>query len=481
MSNRDLVRTLAVAVTLMSFAGPARGQRSKPKSLEEISAAFNLLAPVAGDSDSRALQMPVVPRFKAAPAPPRGLREGDPELPYCPEEARPLTSRVRDRRPIGYRWLRSDGSTCDNNPSGRVYFMTSVGSGLTPPGGDRNLASYELALESREYQVRRDFLRGEKMESYSDGHDCGFQGCQYRRHYHGDCGRSYCSERRYVTDCGRADHYHHRRQYHGDHDCGVSGCSYRQFHRGGQCHCGNPRDHYHGSGDHAHWQGHYHFEPHWHYDAHEHAFPGTFYDDTQVPTGRSRRVLARVLFPARPAAPVYPWEAESFGVHFNGGDQRVELRVGAPSYQYAFNPLGRPDAADPDLFVFPVSVGPKLATPADAQGIALGLLPEGATLIIKAEDRWSRFYAGERTDLRILLKRAKRLWWDSVVIDAVLTVPAEGETRIDLNDPKWKPFLKEALERGGEYYIASWSFRRAESRISDGSWHDRGPGNRVRY
>lgn len=406
-------------------------------------------------------------------------QDGGQELPYCLENAKSLTSSVVDRRFHGFRWVRADGSTCDPHPSDKVHFMTYVGQGLVPPGGDRNQPSYTALLESKEFKRRRDFVRGNEKVWYADDHDCGFQSCSYRRYYDQgmDCGYSLCSYRSYMTECGDPLHYGYRRHYSGD--CGILGCSHRQHYSGRCSQCSRMDSHYHAS-SHYHWTGHYHYRSHWHYTGHHHYFEGNFFNDTDVYTGKTRQVKVLTNFAGRDQKPVFPWEQESFGVSFNGTDGRVELKVADPSYEYAFPRMVEPDPNQPDSFVFNVTVGPKILTPADSGAIQLVLYNEGGTLEIRASDKWGRFYQGEETDLRILMKKTRRLWTDSVVMDATVTVPAAEVTKINLSDPKWRQYLKEDIQRGAEYYVPEWSFRRNNSKISEGHWIKKGEANRIK-
>ncbi len=52
-------------------------------------------------------------------------------------------------------------------------------------------------------------------------------------------------------------------------------------------------------------------------------------------------------------------------------------------------------------------------TAADPNGVSLTLLKDGQALVLRGADLWGRFYQGESTDLRIVLKRHQRFWFDS--------------------------------------------------------------------
>ncbi|MCX5787980.1 MAG: hypothetical protein NTX64_05645 [Elusimicrobia bacterium] len=92
-------------------------------------------------------------------APPWGGNQGW-EVPSCPPSAypsyAPWEGYQQPYQYLGYRWLRTDDTTCSPLPSDRIWFSENASASAALPAGD---AAATLRLSSRVYRVARIFFR----------------------------------------------------------------------------------------------------------------------------------------------------------------------------------------------------------------------------------------------------------------------------------------------------------------------------------
>ncbi len=204
-------------------------------------------------------------------------------------------------------------------------------------------------------------------------------------------------------------------------------------------------------------------------------YPRSRHIDTET-----RRVT--MDFVNRGQKPLLPWERESFTVTFKGDRARnggVELVSANGAYRYVYSV--RFDAHDRNALTIQMDAQEKLLTSPDENGVTLSLAADGrGGLKLVVTDRWGSFYAGESLQLAVRVKKDSGSMWrrDAVVFESnarspqtvVIPAGAADGASFDLAVP---------ASGAGRYYIDSWSFQRAGSRLSRSGWIGRGRGNTL--
>lgn len=192
--------------------------------------------------------------------------------------------------------------------------------------------------------------------------------------------------------------------------------------------------------------------------------------DVSRRTGRELPETVRLSFVNRSDYPLLPWEpAETFRLLY-GRESGAELHPASTNYEYE---VGSSVGETPDgnmlTEVRAKAVKKRQLTPPEPEGVTLTLTKDGSSLVLDVRDAWARYYKGEKLGLKIKVWRAVPLWWDKVAYELDVSLEAAPQILMDLSDPRWDPFRREAIAPGREYY-ADWSFSRVDSRISTGDW-----------
>lgn len=142
-----------------------------------------------------------------------------------------------------------------------------------------------------------------------------------------------------------------------------------------------------------------------------------------------------------------PWEREVFEVCLEGRWLNLYgLQVG---HDYKANRVGGH---------YTLSAGARKAMNPDAAGITADApVTKGQALEFTFKDRWASYYAGEKTKLKLTLKREVEGWFDPTLLEKELELDAAGAYTVDFN--AWVGDFKEKLKPGKKYYV-DWSFTR---------------------
>lgn len=202
--------------------------------------------------------------------------------------------------------------------------------------------------------------------------------------------------------------------------------------------------------------------------------------DTRQYTGKQVPETVELEFANRADYPLLPWEpAETFRLRY-GLAAGADLAPGQyANYEYGLRSTAGLTSEGDLLTRFDIKVlRKKRLTPPESGAVTLALVNGGNTLFLDVRDSRAKYYRNEKLGLRVSLWRNVFLWPDGVAYEMELDLPAASQILIDLSDPKWDKFKKEAIAAGREYY-ADWSFRRADSAISTGEWIDKGRTDRI--
>lgn len=184
---------------------------------------------------------------------------------------------------------------------------------------------------------------------------------------------------------------------------------------------------------------------------------------------RTGRVVTRRVEVSFGPRTLQPWESESFTFSLSGRDLRLESQNGA----YRYSAQSTTDLNDPERVYVTMTPGQKLLTAPDANGVSARLENVGGTLTLVVEDRWAAEYAGEDLELAFVIRKDDGSFWsrDPVVLQASHNGPQRmSGPRLDLP----------VTTGSGKFYLESWSFRRAASKLSSNAWVNKGQGNTVK-
>ncbi|MBI5595286.1 MAG: hypothetical protein HY928_04270 [Elusimicrobia bacterium] len=185
--------------------------------------------------------------------------------------------------------------------------------------------------------------------------------------------------------------------------------------------------------------------------------------DSQRIAGGVRRRL-EVSFGPRT---LLPWETESFSFALEGRDLAFESQDGA----YTYTLTTTTDPRDPESVAVTLNPGAKRLTAPDANGLSARLVDDGGRLKLVIEDRWASEYQGETYEVAAVVRKDDGSFWrrDPVVFSADSRQPLRGSGRLEFD----------VAGGSGKFYLESWSFRRAGSKLSSGGWVNKGQGNTV--
>ncbi len=205
-----------------------------------------------------------------------------------------------------------------------------------------------------------------------------------------------------------------------------------------------------------------------------------YHHDARLYTGRKIPETVQVAFPNRAAFPLLPWEEpESFTLRYG----RLEGALLAPErkvYDYLPRATNGTNAAGDRMTRIELTAQRKMAlTGPDPAGVRLSLETEGSDLMLRLEDRWAAYYAGEKIQLKIKLMKSVFWFVNKTAYEFDVALDVDREIRIIPTSSLWDAFRKDGISRGHEYQ-AEWSFRRADSKISGGDWVPKGKTNKLK-
>lgn len=145
--------------------------------------------------------------------------------------------------------------------------------------------------------------------------------------------------------------------------------------------------------------------------------------------------------------PLYPWEYDSFVVCLQG--PWLDIYERETAYEYKLLDGGRRNG---DFVLTPVK---KIAMAPDEDGLSVDSWTSTLTLGLK--DKWASHYAGERTYLKLTLKKQVPNWFDETVGEIELTLPAAAGYQVHLLDHAAK--FSQRPEPGKNYYV-KYAFKR---------------------
>lgn len=86
-----------------------------------------------------------------------GTGHTDWELYQCPPGAREMWGSPSGKRYVGFRWVRSDGTTCDLVPSSKINFYETAARDVEVTGSNPPPNPLDLEMASAQYRIRRNF------------------------------------------------------------------------------------------------------------------------------------------------------------------------------------------------------------------------------------------------------------------------------------------------------------------------------------
>lgn len=163
-----------------------------------------------------------------------------------------------------------------------------------------------------------------------------------------------------------------------------------------------------------------------------------------------------------------PWETESFTFVLEGRDLALESQNGAFDYTVS----STVDPRDPEFVTVTLNPGKKRLTAPDSNGLSAQLVDDNGRLKLVIEDRWAAEYQGETYEVAVVVRQDDGSFWrrDPVVFSADSRKPLKGSGRVEFD----------ITGASGKFYLESWSFRRAGSKLSSGAWVNRGSGNTIK-
>lgn len=166
-----------------------------------------------------------------------------------------------------------------------------------------------------------------------------------------------------------------------------------------------------------------------------------------------------------------PWESERFTFLLDGRSLSLESQDGA--YQYTLTTTT--DPRDPESVSVTLNPGAKRLLAPDYNGVSASLVNKGGRLTLVVDDKWANEYAGETLELSVEVRQDSGKWYrrDPVIFTA------SGNGPLKVAGPHGE-FDIAAGSGSGTYYLDSWSFRRAASRLSSGGWVNKGKSNTVK-
>ncbi|MBI4349667.1 MAG: hypothetical protein HY553_22720 [Elusimicrobia bacterium] len=199
-----------------------------------------------------------------------------------------------------------------------------------------------------------------------------------------------------------------------------------------------------------------------------------FYEDTRY--GRSSQMSVEVGFAQDKA--LLPWEKESFSIKYDGS--RVWIDQHEPSYTYSVR--GPIVDQQTGAATMTLTAGAKILRAPESGKVNAYIVNEGGKLKLVIEDYRTREYAGEALDVAFEVWRDDPAGWRNLLgRDTKMAERTKnGPVRINTAAGAQKHVIDLGVSGSAEYYLDTWSFRRANSKLSSGDWVNRGKGNRVK-
>ncbi|MBI3299728.1 MAG: protease complex subunit PrcB family protein [Elusimicrobia bacterium] len=168
------------------------------------------------------------------------------------------------------------------------------------------------------------------------------------------------------------------------------------------------------------------------------------------------------------ARALQPWESESFTFSLESRSLSLESQSGAFQYTLTTNT----DPRDPETVHITLNAGAKRLTAPDSNGVSASLVNVGGRLKLAIDDKWAAEYAGETFEVAAVVRQDDGSFFrrDPTVYAVTSKNPLKvsGTAAIDITGG------------AGTFYLESWSFRRAGSKISSAGWVNKGAGNRLK-
>ncbi|MBI4679297.1 MAG: hypothetical protein HY748_17115 [Elusimicrobia bacterium] len=160
--------------------------------------------------------------------------------------------------------------------------------------------------------------------------------------------------------------------------------------------------------------------------------------------------------------PMLPWERDVFWVCLDG--RWLEGDVIDASHQYSLKWQGT--SYDATLLA---KAGAKTRSLPDPNGItAAAPAYDGVAknFILELADRWGEYYNGDQTVLTVQLKRNRPNWFDDLIVEKEISLPAAKTYAVRFAD--YAAEFSQSLKPGVEYYV-NWRFKRVGS-VSKDKW-----------
>ncbi|MBI5209943.1 MAG: hypothetical protein HY927_08225 [Elusimicrobia bacterium] len=157
--------------------------------------------------------------------------------------------------------------------------------------------------------------------------------------------------------------------------------------------------------------------------------------------------------------PMLPWERDVFWVCLDGNWLQGDVLDASHKYDLKFQ-------GGSDKILLAKALQKTAALP-DPNGItASAPRPDAANLALDLQDRWGEYYAGESTVLTVELKRSRDMWFDALVLQKEIALPAAKAYTVRFAD--YAAEFSEKLQPGSKYYV-NWRFKRV-GLISKDKW-----------
>ncbi|MFA6029696.1 MAG: hypothetical protein WC969_07580 [Elusimicrobiota bacterium] len=162
-----------------------------------------------------------------------------------------------------------------------------------------------------------------------------------------------------------------------------------------------------------------------------------------------------------------PWEREVVEVCLERNWLSTYVLAGA--HEYKIRELG-------DLVQ--LVPGRRIAMDPDAAGLrAEAPVNRGAAVAASFTDLWASYYPGEKTSIKVKLRREVPGWFDSTLVEKEVSFPTAERYTVDFND--FLADMTAKLEVGQTYYV-EWGFRRL-GQVSKDTYIKRGDTDRVTF
>ncbi len=167
-----------------------------------------------------------------------------------------------------------------------------------------------------------------------------------------------------------------------------------------------------------------------------------------------------------------PWEQDVFVACLQG--ETLSVETVKASHAYELN-----QTVSQDAITVEATATKKLRTDPDPSGITAESLANtaDASFTLTLKDKWAQFYKGEKTIVRVTLKKEVPHWMDAVVVKKEFAfTPADAYA---IAFTAFAQEFRQPLETGSRYY-AEWDFKR-EGKVSASSTQTGGETPRVEY